>query len=111
MKTVGQPLRGQARRTLTTVVEGRDTYYDSAEHRAWSREVLRRAAGMCASCGALDRRLVADHRVEIRDGGSRTDPANGQALCWPCHAKKTWRERTNRHSSVKIGGKRPETGV
>ncbi|MFO0467598.1 MAG: HNH endonuclease, partial [bacterium] len=52
---------------------------------------------MCAACGALDRRLVADHRVEIRDGGSRTDPANGQALCSPCHAKKTAAERARRH--------------
>jgi 5-methylcytosine-specific restriction protein A len=111
MRTIGQPLRGQARRTLTTVVEGRDSYYDSVEHRAWSREVLRRAAGMCSSCGALDRRLVADHRIEIRDGGSRTDPSNGQALCSPCHAKKTTVARTKRHSSVNIDGKRPERGV
>jgi len=111
MRTIGQPLRDQARRTLTTVVEGRDSYYDSAEHRAWSREVLRRAAGMCASCGAQDRRLVADHRVEIRDGGSRADPGNGQALCSPCHGRKTAAERARRHAMVKIRGKRPEAGV
>jgi 5-methylcytosine-specific restriction endonuclease McrA len=111
MRTIGQPLRTTAKRAIATTVEARDSYYDSAEHRAWSREVLRRAAGMCAACGALGRRLVADHRVEIRDGGSRTDPGNGQALCAPCHGRKTAATRTKRHSSVNIGGKRRETGV
>lgn len=97
MKTIGGPLRGTARRPIRSIVESRDTYYDSPEHRAWSREVIRRSGGMCAACGALDKRLVADHRVEIRDGGARTDPGNGQALCWPCHGKKTAEARAGRH--------------
>jgi 5-methylcytosine-specific restriction protein A len=98
VKTIGQPLRGVARRPIRSIVESRDTYYDSPEHRAWSREVIRRSGGMCVACGALDKRLVADHRVEIRDGGARTDPANGQALCWPCHGRKTAEARARRHA-------------
>lgn len=30
-----------------------------------------------------------DHRIPIRSGGARLDPANLQALCGPCHKWKT----------------------
>lgn len=96
MKTIGQPLRAQARTRLATPTLDRLDHYGSRAHRQWSAEVVRRANGMCARCGALGRRLIADHVREIRDGGDRTDPRNGQALCSPCHGRKTAQERAKR---------------
>jgi hypothetical protein len=33
--------------------------------------------------------VYADHIVELRDGGSLTDPSNGQCLCRSHHEIKT----------------------
>lgn len=68
-----------------------DAYYLTPEHRAWSKEVVKRAGFRCqgAGCGASGVRLFADHIVEIKDGGARLDPSNGQALCGACHTKKS----------------------
>lgn len=52
----------------------------------------------CQACGAhygdIDSSgksvwLIADHIVELRDGGSPTDLANGRTLCAMCHSRKT----------------------
>jgi 5-methylcytosine-specific restriction endonuclease McrA len=56
--------------------------------------VLQRADYQCERCGARGR-LIADHIVEVRDGGTH-DPANGQALCDSCHRKKTIKQRALR---------------
>jgi 5-methylcytosine-specific restriction endonuclease McrA len=68
-----------------------DPHYHTAEHRAWSAEVIRRAGGVCqgAGCGRSGVRLFADHIQELQDGGAPFDPANGQALCGRCHSRKT----------------------
>ncbi len=41
----------------------------------------------CAHCGA--RATEADHVVPIADGGTNDPHTNGQALCQPCHDRKT----------------------
>ena len=76
-----------------------DPHYQSAEHRAWRTEVLRRAAHRCQDCGRTGTRLFADHVIELRDGGPPTDPANGRALCGACHTKKTAQSRAQRMST------------
>ncbi|MEE7459458.1 HNH endonuclease [Methylorubrum populi] len=69
------------------------------EHRAWRREVLKRAGRTCQapSCTAHGRRggvrLYADHIIERRDGGDPLDPKSRQALCPFHHQKKTAAER------------------
>ena len=74
----------------------------SRNHKGLNRRLLRRfrllvleAAGWrCQSCGKAGR-LEADHIQPLEVGGAPYDPANGQALCIPCHIAKTRRENEN----------------
>jgi 5-methylcytosine-specific restriction protein A len=77
-----------------------DPHYQTAEHRAWSAAVIRRAGGMCqgAACGRSGVRLFADHVVELKDGGAALSLSNGQALCGSCHSRKTAQERRQRQA-------------
>jgi hypothetical protein len=53
--------------------------------------------------------MFADHIVELRDGGSRTDPLNGQCLCGKHHSLKTYRakmERPFHFRTALVGGHR-----
>ena len=72
-----------------------DLWYLTPEHRAWAKAVVDRA-GRCEDCGRTGTRLFADHVVEIKDGGSKTDLRNGQALCGRCHSRKTVAARAAR---------------
>ena len=45
---------------------------------------------------ASDARLIADHVVEIEDGGAPLDVANGMTLCVACHNRKTAQARADR---------------
>lgn len=49
---------------------------------------LKRQRGWCVVCGSTHR-LVADHIIEIKDGGAPLDPANIQFLCLAHHNAKT----------------------
>ena len=80
----------------------------SANSRALSRsdrwtfkkDVLRTANHTCAMCGA--EATEADHIIEIAAGGAARDSAgNGQALCGPCHSKKTLATRRARAERLK----------
>ena len=76
-----------------------DPHYASPEHVAWRKRVLARAGGRCEATGCKaphQGRLIADHIVELRDGGAPFDLSNGQALCLPCHNVKTLAERARR---------------
>lgn len=81
-----------------------DPHYQSPEHAAWRKEVLRRAGHRCqaADCTHPHRgegsRLFADHVVELRDGGAALDLGNGQALCGACHTRKTIAARARRQA-------------
>jgi 5-methylcytosine-specific restriction protein A len=80
-------------------------HYQTPEHRAWRRAVLKRAGHRCEAI-ALDgqrctsaapaHRLFADHVVEIADGGDPLDTFNGECLCSSHHLSKTARERRGR---------------
>lgn len=51
--------------------------------------VLERDGFRCRACGARGR-LEVDHVQPVRDAPGRAwEPANLQALCPPCHTKKT----------------------
>ena len=77
--------------TLKPPPKTADPFYHSAEHVAWSRQVIARAGGMCQGngCGRTGVRLFADHITELKDGGAPLDLRNGQALCGSCHGIKT----------------------
>lgn len=82
-----------------------DPHYGTAEHRAWARAVLEHSGHRCEHIDAHGMRcsrarphdwLVADHRVELVDGGARLDPCNGMALCSQHHTIKTNEARARR---------------
>jgi 5-methylcytosine-specific restriction endonuclease McrA len=58
--------------------------------------VKQRDGFACQNCGARDMRLIADHIVEIDDGGERLDVRNGMTLCVACHNRKTAAARADR---------------
>lgn len=73
-----------------------DEFYLSADFKAWARAVKDRAGWKCQNCGRTGVRMFADHIVEVRDGGAKLDPRNGQCLCGSCHSAKTAAVRANR---------------
>lgn len=57
-------------------------------HAALREFVLRRDGYMCRHCGSTDTvRLVADHIISRRNGGSH-HPDNLQCLCHSCNSRK-----------------------
>lgn len=107
MRSIGQRLGASAGQRVTTQPKTVDPHYLTPEHEAWRKVVLRKARYRCEGlgCGASGVKLYADHVVEIKDGGAPLDPANGQALCARCHARKTARERAYRHGlAVPLAG-------
>ena len=79
--------------------EQKDRSRKRTEHRwvynsvAWHRlkQVILSASPICAICQRAWAREV-DHIVPMYDGGEQFDAANLQALCKPCHSRKTRRE-------------------
>jgi 5-methylcytosine-specific restriction endonuclease McrA len=74
----------------------RDSFYITPEFKAWREIVIGRAGRRCEKCGRAERRMFADHIVEVKDGGAKLDPANGQCLCGSCHTLKTNQEKAKR---------------
>ena len=71
-------------------------HYQSSEHQRWTAAVKRRDGYACQKCGARDTRLIADHIIEIVDGGAPLDVSNGMTLCIACHNRKTAAKRADR---------------
>ena len=76
--------------------------YSSSRHLARRAAVLARAGGRCQwpGCGRAERRMFADHVVELQDGGDPFDLTNGQCLCGSHHTKKTAVERARRSAGA-----------
>ena len=81
-----------------------DPVYNTPEFVRWHAMVIDRAGGQCEAIENGQRctrakpqhRVYADHIVELRDGGSLTDPNNGQCLCKSHHELKTIAARKQR---------------
>jgi hypothetical protein len=75
-----------------------DPIYSTPEYQEWRARVIARAKGICEwpGCGRKERRMFADHKVELADGGAPFDPANGQCLCGSHHTIKTNEARAKR---------------
>jgi 5-methylcytosine-specific restriction protein A len=73
-------------------------HYQSNKHQLWALGVKRRDNFTCQKCGASGRdvRLVADHIIEIDDGGAPLEVKNGMTLCIACHNRKTAASRADR---------------
>lgn len=62
--------------------------------RPWRRKrlaVLERDRFTCQTCHRVDTTLECDHIVPVSQGGS-DDMSNLEAICVPCHQKKTHEE-------------------
>jgi len=82
----------------------KDPIYNTPEFQAWRAEVIARADGRCeaitnghrCSNAQPERRMYADHIVELRDFGKPFDVNNGQCLCASHHTIKTMAMRNRR---------------
>lgn len=81
-----------------------DPFYTSPAWRELSAQSIAEA-GRCAECGSTHK-LIADHKVEIKDGGAALDPGNIQVLCTPCHNTKTALARRMRAAGLPLTGRR-----
>jgi len=75
------------RQWVVPQIRGRLKPGTCAGHAALRSFVIRRDGGKCKACGSTDR-LVADHIVSRRNGGSH-HPSNLQCLCDSCNARKS----------------------
>jgi 5-methylcytosine-specific restriction enzyme A len=89
-----------------------DPIYSTPEYRAWREAVIANAGRRCEAVDNGKRcrktepfcRMYADHRAELKDGGSAFDIANGQCLCGAHHVLKTNAARAARNGIAKNGG-------
>jgi 5-methylcytosine-specific restriction protein A len=88
-------------RTVAVEPIASDPIYRTAKHSSWSQEILKNAGYRCERCGRTSRetRLIADHIVELKDGGDYS-PGNGMALCGSCHTRKTNQAKRLRYGLV-----------
>jgi hypothetical protein len=108
LKTLRPLVRTTNTSTTPLPPKVKDAVYSTPEFMAWRILVVKRAGYQCeavdqrglrCSKGHPEHRLFADHIRELKDGGSLTDPANGQALCYQHHTTKTIAARMRRHRS------------
>jgi 5-methylcytosine-specific restriction endonuclease McrA len=71
-------------------------HYQSREHQLWALAIKHRDGFACQKCGAQHARLIADHVIEIEDGGAPLDVGNGMTLCIACHNRKSAAARADR---------------
>jgi 5-methylcytosine-specific restriction enzyme A len=76
-------------------ITNRDTHRNRHIYNSKRWRVLRRWYAFhhphCATCGTLATDI--DHITPIANGGDPWNPAGLQALCAPCHGRKTRREQ------------------
>ncbi len=68
-----------------------DAFYQSPAWRSFSDEVKAERGRRCeqVGCGYRGPRLIADHIIEVKDGGALLDRRNILIRCMPCHNTKT----------------------
>ncbi len=75
-----------------------EPFYSSAAWIALRDLVRREAGGQCqvAGCGRIERGMIVDHIVELKDGGAPLDRSNVWLTCRSHHNQKTVTERAKR---------------
>ena len=76
--------------------KGLTKFYASRQWRKL-REVQLKKSPLCAKCGRAA--TVADHIIEIKDGGCKLCLDNLQSMCNGCHTSKTAAEKKKRVES------------
>lgn len=96
------PLKTLDTRTARTEPKRADAFYLSQQWRTLVASIIAERGRRCEQCGKSagqdggPLRLVADHVIEIKDGGAPLDPGNIRLLDYQCHAVKTQRARAER---------------
>lgn len=89
-------------RTARPAPKMADQFYLSSEWRSLVATIIKQRGRKCQRCGETHDedgrsiRVIGDHIVERKDGGSDLDPGNIQLICWPCHNAKTASEKRKR---------------
>jgi len=75
-----------------------EPFYSSAEWIALRDRVRREAGGRCQvpGCDRIERGMIVDHIVELKDGGAPLDRSNARLMCRSHHNQKTAVERAKR---------------
>ena len=75
-----------------------DKFYSSPAWIALRDRVRREAGGRCevAGCGRIERGMIVDHIVELKDGGAPLDRSKTRLRCRSHHNQKTIAERAKR---------------
>ena len=75
-----------------------EPFYSSPAWIALRDRDRREAGGRCPvpGCGRIERGMIVDHIVELKDGGAPLERSNCQLLCHAHHAVKTVAERARR---------------
>ena len=75
-----------------------DSFYSSPEWIALRDRVRREAGGRCQvpGCGRIERHMIVDHIVELKDNGAPLDRSNMILTCVSHHTLKTAAERAKR---------------
>ena len=75
-----------------------DRFYSSLAWIALRDRVRREAGGRCQvpGCGRIERGMIVDHIVELKDGGVPLDRSNTRLMCRSHHNQKTDTERAKR---------------
>lgn len=84
--------------TLKAPPKYTDSFYRSPAWVRLVRQIKRERGAFCEICGSRHG-LVADHIIEIKDGGPRLDPSNIKLLCARHHNRKTADERKRRNEN------------
>ena len=94
-----QPRVGLANlRTAALPPKIAEPFYSSPAWIALRDRVRHEAGGRCQvpGCGRIERRMIVDHIVELKDGGGPLDRSNVWLTCRSHHNLKTIAERAKR---------------
>jgi 5-methylcytosine-specific restriction endonuclease McrA len=91
LRLIGQriPTLRTARAALPPKVA--DEFYKTRQWVEFAAVVKQERGNKCEepSCGYRGLRLIADHIIEVKDGGALLDRRNVKIRCSPCHNRKT----------------------
>lgn len=80
---------------LSKTYRAGDDVYRSSTYRKESQQLREQSNGICQLCGKQVDRVLVDHIIEIKDGGTDT-PDNRMVICYSCHKYKTDAEKRRR---------------
>jgi len=90
-----QPRLGAPAPKLKAAPKQAEGFYQSGVWRSLVARIKRIRGAWCERCGSRNR-VIADHKVERKDGGAELDEANIELLCAACHNAKTAKARAKR---------------